>query len=153
MFQFYKFKKMNDKIFELQQELITLQDSLKDAILNELDVEKHDGIIKDFSKKEADLATEIEKEIEKEVKRIEKEAQDRFNDNVEQQEDSENINDNHPLVNTFKKLVKEGATADVIAKQFKEDELIEIGKEYGFEFTTKGTKIEKVNLLIEAINK
>ena len=144
---------MNDKIFELQQELIKTSDSLKDTILNEPDAEKHDGIIKDFSKKESELATEIEKEIEKEVKRIEKEAQDRFNDNVEQQEDSENINDNHPLVNTFKKLVKEGATADVIAKQFKEDELIEIGKEYGFEFTTKGTKIEKVNLLIEAINK
>lgn len=144
---------MNDKIFELQQELIKTSDSLKDTILNEPDAEKHPDIIEEFSKKESELATEIEKEIEKEVKRIEKEAQDRFKDNVEQQEDSENINDNHPLVNTFKKLVKEGATADVISKQFKEDELIEIGKEYGFEFTTKGTKIEKVNLLIESINK
>ena len=28
-----------------------------------------------------------------------------------------------------------------------------IGKKYGFEWTTRGTKIEKVNLLIEAINK
>ena len=144
---------MNDKIFELQQELIKIQDSFKDAILNEPDIDKHSNIIKEFSKKEADIAIEIEKETDKETKKKEKEAQDRFNDNVEQQEDSENINDNHPLVNTFKKLVKEGATADVIAKQFKEDELIEIGKEYGFEFTTKGTKIEKVNLLIEAINK
>ena len=56
---------MNDKIFELQQELIKTSDSLKDAIMNEPDVEKHDGIIKDFSKKESDLATEIEKETEK----------------------------------------------------------------------------------------
>lgn len=144
---------MNDKIFDLQQDLIKLQDSFKDAIMSEPDAEKHPNIIEEFSEKEADLATKIEKEIDKEVKRIEKEAQDRFKDVIEEQEDAQNTNDNHPLVNTFKKLVKEGATADVIAKQFKEDELIEIGKEYGFEFTTKGTKIEKVNLLIEAINK
>ena len=148
MFQFYKFKKMNDKIFELQQELIKIQDSFKDAILNEPDIDKHSNIIKEFSKKEADIAIEIEKETDKETKKKEKETQDRFNDVVEEKEDIENTNDNYPLVNTFKKLLKEGAASEEIAKQFKESELIEIGKKYGFEFNTKGTKIEKVNLLI-----
>lgn len=144
---------MNDRILELQQELITLQDIFKDAIMSEPDVEKHSDIIEEFSEKEADLATEIEKEIDKEVKRLEKENQDSNIDVVEEQEDSENTNDNHPLVNTFKKLLREGVSAADISKQFREDELIEIGKEYGFKFTTNGTKIEKVNLLIEAINK
>lgn len=94
-----------------------------------------------------------QKAAEDEIKRLEKEFEDSVNDLVEKEEDAENTNDNHPLVNTFKKLVREGATPNEIAKQFKESELIEIGKEYGFEWTTKGTKLEKVNLLIEAINK
>lgn len=42
---------MNDKIFELQQELITIQNSLKDAILKELDVNKHVDIITTSIKK------------------------------------------------------------------------------------------------------
>lgn len=144
---------MNDKILQLQQDLIKSQDSFKDAIMSESDVEKHTDIINRFSKEEVNLAEKIEKEFEKYIKEIEKESSGNIINQVEYQEDSENTNDNNPLVNTFKKLVKEGATVDVIAKQFKGDELIEIGKEYGFEFTTKGTKIEKVNLLIEAINK
>ena len=74
-------------------------------------------------------------------------------DVIEDQEDAENTNDNHPLLNTFKKLVKKGEILADIAKQFREEELIEIGKEYGFEFTTKGSKIEKVKLIFEAINK
>lgn len=138
---------MNDKIFELQKELILLQDSFKDAILNEPDVEKHNDIIDSFTKKEQQLFDKIQKEFEKVgVVEIDK-------DTIEEQEDAENTNDNHPLVNIFKKLVKEGVSAADISKQFKEEELIEIGKEYGFEWNSKGTKTEKVKLLIEAINK
>lgn len=74
-------------------------------------------------------------------------------DVVEDQEDSNNTNDNHPLLGTFRKLVEKGTSPKDIVKQFKEDELLEIGKEYGFEWGNKGTKIEKVNLLIEAMNK
>ena len=138
---------MNDKIFELQQELITLQDSFKDAIMSERDAEKQLLVIEEFSKKEQQLSEKIAKEIEK-LGIVEVDP-----DVIEDQEDAENTNDNHPLLNTFKKLVKKGEILADIAKQFREEELIEIGKEYGFEFTTKGSKIEKVKLIFEAINK
>ena len=144
---------MNDKIFQLQQELIKTSDSFKEAILSEPNVEKHDGIINNFSKKEADLATEIEKETEKEVKKREKEAQDSNNDSIEEKEDIENTNNNHSLVNTFEKMYRDGATLAVIARQFRESELIEIGKEFGLEFTSAGTKVDKVKLIIEQLEK
>ena len=55
------------------------------------------------------------------------------------------------MLDTFRKLVEKGTLPKEIAKQFKEVEIIKIGKEYGFEWGNKGTKVEKVNLLIEAI--
>lgn len=53
---------MNDK---LQQELIALQDKMKDAIINEPDLEKQASIIAKFSKQEQELSEKIQKEIEK----------------------------------------------------------------------------------------
>lgn len=136
-----------DDIFELQQELIKVQDEFKQAILDEQDAEKHQDLIKAFSEKEDKLQKSVDKEIEK----ISEVVSD--DDIKDEQEDSENTNDNDPLVNTFIKLVRENVSVEKIAKIFKDVELIEIGKEYGLEFTTKGTKEEKVKLIIEAINK
>lgn len=53
---------MNDK---LQQELIALQDKMKDAIMNEPDLEKQASIIAKFSKQEQELSEKIQKDIEK----------------------------------------------------------------------------------------
>lgn len=55
---------MNDKIFELQQDLITLQDSFKNAIMSEPDAEKHISVISKASKDEEKLSEKIQKEIE-----------------------------------------------------------------------------------------
>lgn len=142
---------MEEKIFELKQELIKSQDSFKDAILSELDVEKHNDIIESFSKKDSELSIEMQKEIEKEVKRLEKEFEDNSKNVFEEQEDTENTNDNHPLVNTFKKLVRDGNTIEAIAKQFKEEELIDIGREYNLSFTNKGSKTDKVKIIIKEL--
>ena len=94
------------------------------------------------------LAAE-QKASEDEIKELEKQEED----SLEEGEDAENTNDNHPLVNTFKKLVREGVSAEDISKQFKEVELIEIGKEYDLAFTSKGSKLDKVKLIIEVILK
>ena len=142
---------MNDKILQLQYDLIKSQDSFKETIMSEPDIEKHIDIISKFSEEEVNLTEKIEKEFEKYIKEIEKENNDNIINQVEYQEDLENTNDNNPLVNTFKQLVEKGTLPKDIAKQFKENELVELGKEYGFEWGNKSTKIEKVNLLIEAI--
>lgn len=136
---------MNDKIFELQQELIETQDSFKNAILSEPDAEKHADIIAKFSKDEQNLSEKIAEEIEK-LSVVESNLEV-----IEEKEDAENTNNNHPLVNTFEKMYKEGAILETIAKQFREGELIEIGKEFELEFTSAGTKLDKVKLIIEKI--
>ena len=51
---------MNDKIFELQQELIELQDSMKQAIIAEQDSEKHISIIEIYSKKEREINDKLQ---------------------------------------------------------------------------------------------
>jgi hypothetical protein len=50
-------------------------------------------------------------------------------------------------------MVREGVSANDISKQFKESELIEIGKEFNLQFTSKGSKFDKVQLIIEEILK
>ncbi len=57
---------MNDKIFELQQDLIKTQDGFKEAIMSESDSKKHADIIAKFSKEEEKLSEKIENEIKKE---------------------------------------------------------------------------------------
>lgn len=136
-----------DKIFELQQLLIVLQDKFKDAILSEPDAEKHIGIIQTFSDEELKLFNLLDKEINSIPTGIVD------NDLIEEQEDKENINNNNPLLNTFKKMLKEEASLEIIAKTFRELELIEIAKEFNVILSTKGTKIEKVKLIIELINR
>lgn len=54
---------MNDKIFELQQELIELQNSMKQAIIAEQDTGKHISIIEIYAKKEREINEKLQIEI------------------------------------------------------------------------------------------
>lgn len=127
-------------------------DKKYESIISKAETEMEDAI-QAFNKAQDDALLAEQKASEDEIKELEKEEEDSLNDSLEEQEDAENTNDNHPLVNTFKKLVREGVSAADISKQFKEVELIEIGKEYNLAFTSKGNKLDKVKLIIEVILK
>lgn len=124
----------------LIEEFNKLQDTFKDAIMNEPDLEKQNDLIKSNTSKSDALMVSIANELFEKDKEL-----------IEVIEDDTNTNDNHPLVNTFEKMVRKRDAAETIAKQFKESELIEIGKEFGLKFSTLGTKTEKVKLIIEKI--
>jgi predicted phage gp36 major capsid-like protein len=147
-----------DKFNELVQQMANAVAEAKD----EKEAEKlQDKWDKDIEKAEAEMQEQLEEFIkaqddallaeqkasEEEIKALEKEVEDSFNDTSEEEENAQITEDNHPLLNIFKKLVKLEEDAKSISKRFRESELIEMGKEFGFEWTTKGTKIEKVILL------
>lgn len=113
--------------------------------------EKMEKDIQEFNKTQDDALLAEQKASEDELKALEKELEDDITDLEEEEEDAQITNDNHPLLNTFKKLIKEEGNVQTISKSFRESELIEIGKKLGFEWTSKGTKVEKVEMLIKAI--
>ena len=57
----------------LRQELIATQDSFKQAILSEPDVEKHIAIIDAYTAKEAELFAKYQEAVDKSIKEKEKE--------------------------------------------------------------------------------
>ena len=89
---------MNDKVFESQQELIATQDSFKQAILSEPDVEKHIDIIASYTAKEAELFAKYQDAVEKSIKEKEKEKEkkndtvnDTVNDAVKYKKSKQNV--------------------------------------------------------------
>lgn len=66
---------------------------------------------------------------------------------------SDKIQSKKNQLEIFKLMLSKGSTFPDFNKEFNEPELIEIGNELGLGFTTKGTKKEKIELIIEKLSK
>lgn len=74
--------------------VVRLQDSFKEAILSEPDVEKHIDIIDSYTAKEAELFAKYQEAVEKTIKEKEKEKEkknDTVNDTVKYKKSKQNV--------------------------------------------------------------
>lgn len=159
---------------EILQEFNNLVDEMAEAVANAIDEKDAAKIQEDFderiSKAEIESEQKLEEFFKKEQEQLEKEQKEseipeeqeeegeegqtegQTEEDIKEEEQDKTIKDNsRPFLDEFKKYIEKGNDAEYITKKFKEAELIEIGKEYGFEWTTKGTKLEKVKTLMELI--
>lgn len=110
--------------------------------------------LEDLIKEEQDSLKKEQEVSEQELTDLEESGKIEDEDLLEEIEDEEIKSNGRPLVNTFINCFKKNKTIEYLVKKFKEEELISIGKEFGFEdWTTKGLKKDKVISLLEYLNK
>jgi len=91
-------------------------------------------------KEQEEILLKEQQESETEIEKLEAEA--------DKETDVQELNLNKDLLIT---MYKEGVSNKNISSAFKEEDLIDLGEDFGFDWTTKGSKISKVNTLVDAM--
>lgn len=138
-----------EELDKLITQEIELDEELNKAIME--DIKKTLEAENDAIKRFADSLEKVTKaQFDSILSQAEKEIKEAEKPKEYPKEDPEDPKDSD-LLTKFKSFHKDGLSVSNISKKFKESELISIGKELGYSWTFKGSKSQKVKLIIEKL--
>lgn len=114
-------------------------------------IQNENKLLAEEHQESEDALKKQEEEDEAAQKEKDKAAQEEEEEKEEKEE--EKIEQKSSFTNDFKEYLSAGLNDDEIAKKFKETDLIEIAKTFGVEMSKKGTKVSKVTIIKNLLEK